>query len=91
LATFVDFDIWPQKSNSKLSILTTVSQKSLFDIKKKRNTSTKNLQKVENRKSGEQSFIETKQFKKSGGDKSRMRTTCDQLTKTFLKSGFVTE
>lgn len=91
-ASFNGLDIWPQRSNSKASLLTTLSQKSFFDIKKKRNSSVKNLLKVESRKSEEQqSIFDTKPFKKSGGDKSRMRTTCDQLTKTFLKSGFVTE
>ena len=90
-ASFNELDIWPQRSNSKASLLTTLSQKSFFDIKKKRNSSVKNLPKVESRKSEEQqSMFDTKPFKKTGGDKSRMRTTCDQLTKTFLKSGFVT-
>jgi hypothetical protein len=67
LGSFSNLDIWIQKKNSKPSLLSTVSQKSLFDIKKKRNSSIKNIREIEGRKSEQQSVLESKSFKKSGG------------------------
>jgi len=66
LANFNSFGIWVQKINQKTNILSSVSQRYLFDIKK-RNSSMKNLQKVETRKSEDQSSNVTKIFKKTEG------------------------
>jgi hypothetical protein len=64
LTNFNSLGIWTQKSNLKTNILSVVSQRSLFDIKK-RNSSLKNIHKFDTRKSEDQSFNETKIFKKT--------------------------
>lgn len=43
--SFSRINIWPRKANSKASLLTSISQKSFFDIKKKGSSSAKHINK----------------------------------------------
>lgn len=83
--SFSELGLWKGSKPMKPYLLSTASSyKAIPTMKRSSKASTLG------RKSQEESMV--KEFKRSGGaDKTRMRTTCDKITRTFLKSGFVNE